>query len=370
MRPNRIARDCPLGLGRGSSGSVALPRKRYRCIVVVVATTTNTGATEALRTLGFSETDARVYAFLLQNEPSTGYRISHAIGKPTANTYKSIASLERMGAVQVEEGGNRLVRAIPPRELLAQLDRGFRNRKKKAEAALFELSRAGEDDRLYALRSVEQVLERARSMIRRARCVIVADLFPGVLPELEKDLGRAARRGVAVAIRSYATGDGSAAVERPGAGNAAAVSSDGIDRPLLPGVAVFTSPLAQQVLDAWPGQQITLVVDAEEHLLGLFDRDMTSVHQAVWSRSTFLSCMHHNHVAMEIMSTAWESGHFRSLAEAERNLGEVGRISLLRLKPPGLRRLQARFTRSSIETGGSSNVPASNPVRLGKEVRP
>jgi HTH-type transcriptional regulator, sugar sensing transcriptional regulator len=294
-------------------------------------TTTNDAVRlEPLRALGFSEIEARVYAFLLQNDPSTGYRISHAIGKPTANTYHAISSLERMGAVQVEDGENRLVRSVPPRELLAQLDRLFRKRKLKAQAALSELSRAGEDDRLYALRGMEQVLERAGSMIRRARSVIVADLYPGPLAELESDLIRSARRGVQVAVRSYAP-NGLLAAD--------------------PSIVVALPPQAPQAMAAWPGQQITLVTDAEEHLLSLFNRDMTEVHQAVWSRSTFLSCLHHNHVAMEIAFTSWESGRTHSLAEAERRLSRVAGLSLLRVGAPGLRRLQSRFGASSRTTG-------------------
>ena len=207
-----------------------------------MATTDEAAPLLALRALGFTEIDARVYAYLLENEPTTGYRISHDIGKPTANTYKSIASLERLGAVQVDDSANRQVRAVPPRELMAQLERGFRARKKRAEAALTALSRSGEDDRLYALRTVDQVLERAHSMIRRARGMIVADLFPLPLRELEKELSRAAHRGVRVAIKTY--------------------QRDGPATDSGPGVSRQTPPDAEAVLAAWPGEQITIVVDA------------------------------------------------------------------------------------------------------------
>ena len=102
-----------------------------------------------LRDLGFTEIEARVYTFLLQNEPATGYRISHAIGKPTANTYKAVAALEGRGAVQVDEGENRLVRAVPPEELLAGLERRARDRHEAARGVLAELNRDTTDDRVY-----------------------------------------------------------------------------------------------------------------------------------------------------------------------------------------------------------------------------
>jgi hypothetical protein len=85
------------------------------------------------------------------------------------------------------------------------------------------------------------------------------------------------------------------------------------------------------VLKAWPGQQLSLVVDADEHLLALFDAGLRRVHQAVWSRSTFLSCLHHNHVAMELDVTA---------RAADVPLVDT---SLLRRAPRGLHRLRERF---------------------------
>ena len=51
-----------------------------------MATSSDDDVAKALQELGFSEIEALVYAFLVQGEAATGYRISHAIGKPTANT--------------------------------------------------------------------------------------------------------------------------------------------------------------------------------------------------------------------------------------------------------------------------------------------
>ena len=101
-----------------------------------MATTSQDPLVNALCELGFTEIEALVYAFLVGSEAATGYRISHAIGKPTANTYKAIASLAQQGAVQVDEGGNRLVRAVPPDELLAGLERRSREKREAARAAL------------------------------------------------------------------------------------------------------------------------------------------------------------------------------------------------------------------------------------------
>ncbi len=69
-----------------------------------------------LQALGFTETEALVYGYLVENSPATGYRISHAIGKQPANTYKALRSLEDKGAIIIESGKSNLCQAVPPEE--------------------------------------------------------------------------------------------------------------------------------------------------------------------------------------------------------------------------------------------------------------
>lgn len=276
-----------------------------------MATTIDETTFNPLCALGFSEIEAFVYAFLVEHGPASGYRTSRAIGKPTANTYKAIATLSRQGAVQVDSGDGRLVRAIPPDELLARLERRDRENREAARSFLAPRVAHVDDERVYALRAPDQVLERARAMIGRAREIVLADLFPGPLDALAASLAEAAARGVRVVAKVYERRD-------------------------LPGVAEVPEPDAGRALSEWPGQQLSLVVDAEEHLIALFDAPLAQVHQAVWSRSTFLSCLHHNHVAMDLLHTAWKGRG--SLAGNDAVVG----ISLLSSRPPGLGRLKDR----------------------------
>jgi len=81
---------------------------------------------KALADLGFTNLEAEIYAFLLQESPATGYRIAQAIGKPAANTYKAIQSLEQKGAVIVEAGSSRMCRAIIFRGVARQIEPGIR----------------------------------------------------------------------------------------------------------------------------------------------------------------------------------------------------------------------------------------------------
>jgi predicted transcriptional regulator len=115
-----------------------------------------------LQALGFSELEAHIYCFLLTESPATGYRISHAIGKPTANTYKAITALAQRGAIVMDDGESRL-------------------------------ARASGDSRVYQLADTDQALQRARALLARASHVVLIDAFPGPLAALWRRSG--ARQG-------------------------------------------------------------------------------------------------------------------------------------------------------------------------------
>jgi sugar-specific transcriptional regulator TrmB len=269
-------------------------------------------AAHSLENLGFSEIESLIYCFLLKESPATGYRISHAIGKPTANTYKAIAALAGRGAIVVDDSENRLCRAVPPGELLDRLDRDFESRRHLAELMLAKIRPASGDDRVYQLGDVGQVLERARTMLAAAKAVALIDAFPRVLAQIAGHLESAAKRGVSVAVRAY-------------------------ERVNLKGVNVLVPSDAARVLTLWPGEQLNMVVDAEQYMLALLAKDARSVHQAIWSNSTFLSCLQYNGLSSELILT---EAHQQ---ERGAPLSPMEKLSLTRSKSPGLRRLMERF---------------------------
>lgn len=271
-------------------------------------------AAEALTFLGFSEIEALIYCFLLEESPATGYRISHAIGKPTANTYKAIAALAQRGAVVVDDSENRLCRAVPYAELFESMGRNFDLQRRRAEAELAKLRRSEGDDRVYQLSSTDQVLERARAMLGAAKRVALLDVFPLPLLLIADDLVRAARRGVKVVARTYASAE-------------------------LNGVNFVVTSEAPRVLAVWPGEQLSIAVDADQFLIALLSKDVKSVHQAVWSNSTFLSCMQYNALASELVLTAVQGG--------EGNIRALEALSLTRFQPAGFEKLNARYGEDS-----------------------
>ncbi|NNE42736.1 MAG: TrmB family transcriptional regulator [Gemmatimonadetes bacterium] len=229
---------------------------------------------QPLVSLGFTALEAEVYTYLLREAPVTGYRIAQALRKPAPNIYKAIESLELKGAVLVEEGASRRCRPVPPDELLGHLERRFRDDTRRAAQLLADVSQSPPDDRVYTLRSPDQVLERARRMLADAREVVLADVFPLPLAELRKDLEATARRGALVTVKVYEPTD-------------------------VAGARVVTDGRAD-IFERWPGQWVNLVVDGREHLVAFLSPDGKSVHQAVWSGSLYLSWVYHSAVGAEM----------------------------------------------------------------------
>jgi sugar-specific transcriptional regulator TrmB len=226
--------------------------------------------------LGFTALEAAVYRCLVEASPATGYRVAQQIGKPIANTYKALESLAAKGAVLIDEGEHRRCRAVPPNELLRRLERAFHERCTAAESALLRLAETADDDRVYQLKSRDQVFERARSMIDSAQSVVLADLFPAPASELAENLERAAARGVRVGCLVY-------------------------EETSLTGVrTVRCGPAAW--LPRWPGEQVVVVVDALQHLVAVVERDGPGVVQALWSPSVLLSFTQHDGLMSQLIA--------------------------------------------------------------------
>ncbi len=283
---------------------------------------------QSLLAFGLTELEAEVYVFLLRESPATGYRVAQAIGKPVANTYKAVESLHNKGALLIDEGANRLCRAVPAEEWLAQQERTFQHNRKRAARALAALRGGAADDRVYQLRSREQVLQRCRHMLDRARQAVALDLFPEPLAELGPDLERAAARGVRVVLRAY---------------RLAAVA----------GVDVFVDPRGESVLGRWPGHWLNLVVDGQELLLAFLDADGRGVHQALWSGSAYLAWVYYSALRAEMSLGALETLVERGATAAEIKKAVQRLRGLFPTELPGYQKLLDRFGEPGRPTPGS-----------------
>ena len=271
-------------------------------------------AAQALVEFGFTALESEIYAFLAGESPATGYRVAQAISKPAANTYKAIQTLERKGAIVVEEGETRLCSAVAPEELLDRLAREFNHRREQAKLALTNLGAPAPDDKLYSINSTPQLLARAEQAISESENVILILGTVNLVRRLEPALRDALSRGIDVVIK--ASGD----VAIPGAD------------------VVWPDESTETV----PGERIQMAVDARQFLTGIVNPATDEVIQAVWSRSVVLAVLQHKSLAAEIVVTqigqkvAEDAGRkqlARTLSMARHTAGTLGYEELRQLLP-------------------------------------
>src|SRR3954447_5665376 len=95
-----------------------------------------------LAVLGLTDLEAEVYCYLVEHSPATPYRIARDLGKPVANTYKAVQTLERKSLVVIDETKTRLCRAIEPNDVIKRFQDGFAQKLENAAQALSSLKPA------------------------------------------------------------------------------------------------------------------------------------------------------------------------------------------------------------------------------------
>lgn len=248
-------------------------------------------AVEALVNMGLTPLEAEVYTHLARGPVGTGYGIAKAIGKPTANVYKAVRTLQMKGAIVVDGGDTQICRAIPPQELLERLDRQFRGHRDRAAEMLARLPAPSPDARVYRLASVAQVMDRCRGMITAATQQMAVDAFPDPLRLVIPDLEAAARRGIKVVVKAYAPCT-------------------------IAGARVVVEPEADRVKERWPADWFNVVIDGSQFLVALLERNETRVVQAIWSASPSLACIVHGYLFQEFITTVMNRA-FRESADLE-----------------------------------------------------
>lgn len=260
-----------------------------------------------VRGFGLTQMEAEVYCYLLQNPPSTGYRIAKAIGRPFNSTYKVLEELRSKGAILVDGGGTKVARAVPIEDVLDQLEARFHENRRRVVEAVRNLPALPSDDRIYHLGSVDQVYECCRKMLSAAQGRVLLELFPEPCRLLRGDVESCARRGVKVAARVYG-------------------------RETIEGVRVIHSPFGEEDLARWRAQWCAVFVDGRQILVANLMLDGDGVYEAIWSANLIL--------ARSCFSYVNSDFHHYALAEELRTVESLGDLrtaydSLSQEFPPG-----------------------------------
>jgi sugar-specific transcriptional regulator TrmB len=222
----------------------------------------------ALEALGLTHIEALCYAHLAANPSTTGYGVARGIGKPTANVYRAIETLERKGLVVHDRGTPPAYRALPPAEMLARLEREFQERKTRASRELASLKPGTTDEKLYALKSHDDVIARTHLLLAAARRVVMMEAPRESLARLEHAVADARSRGVR-----------------------AVVITDGEVQP------AHGDTIANR---RQPVRALRVAADARECVVSALPNDAGGVAEALWTRSALVARMLHDALAAEM----------------------------------------------------------------------
>ncbi|HXV13283.1 MAG TPA: helix-turn-helix domain-containing protein [Candidatus Krumholzibacteria bacterium] len=222
----------------------------------------------ALESLGLAQIEALSYAFLAGSSPTTGYKVARGIGKPTANVYRALESLERKGLVVQDRGTPPAYRALPPDDMLARLEREFLEKKARAARELAALKPGVDDEKLYALKLQDQVIARAHLLLAAARRVVLMEAPTASLVGLESALDDARSRGIRVVIVTD-------------------------HQPAVPHDDSIVSE--RRAIKA-----TRMVADARDSLISTLPNDAGGVREAIWTRSPLVGRMLHDALVSEV----------------------------------------------------------------------
>lgn len=162
----------------------------------------------AVKELGFTEYEAKVYVALLDESPLSGYKVAQGSGVPRSKVYEVLGGLVSRGAVLINHGEPVQYAPLPPGALISRRRREMEDSLTAAENKLERyLSNSASRGVIWDIKGREEILDRARDLAGRAERSILLEIWQEDSPELGGALADAAKRGVEVGVVAYGEPD-------------------------------------------------------------------------------------------------------------------------------------------------------------------
>ncbi len=127
---------------------------------------------QTLHELGITRNEAEVYLATLQlaeGKPVSGYGVAQSIGKDPANLSKTLASLEKLGAVRTIQEKPRLYLPISPADFTNKLIADMQDNRLRVLDQLADLESLAPNGIPLALNNREQAVQKASQILTRCR---------------------------------------------------------------------------------------------------------------------------------------------------------------------------------------------------------
>jgi HTH-type transcriptional regulator, sugar sensing transcriptional regulator len=149
-----------------------------------------------LKKLGFSQYEAGCYMALVSHHPVNGSQLSKISGIARSRIYDVLRNLNSKGYVLEVNAGQYV--PLPPDELVKRLQRDFDNNIDKFEDQIAKTSQKNDFEYVWTITGYDNVMEKARTLIKDAQEEIYIRLFPKADRNLSKHLLAADKRGVKI----------------------------------------------------------------------------------------------------------------------------------------------------------------------------
>ena len=225
----------------------------------IILTTMVVNIINNLKSLGFSEYEARIYGGLAENHPATPYEAAKIAGIPTSKVYEVLAKLAEKGLV-LEVGSPERRQYIPldPEEFVRRERQSLGGVLDRLETEFAGLRQEKPVAYLWSLTSLEEFKLRASQLISGAKKTLLVSLWEEDSELISSPHSQAMARGVKGASVVF-----------------------GETRPIELGT-VYRHPIRDTIYQERGGRGFVLVADSCEVLWGSFLGDTL---QGVWSRN-------------------------------------------------------------------------------------
>lgn len=159
---------------------------------------------DILKTLGFTEYEAKAYLALLSHSPATGYAVAKNSGVPRSKIYEVLDGMTARGDVLISPGNPPLYKALPAKELIAARKARAEENFLLAEQSLEKFEQAEHDrENIWNITGHDAILQKVNECITSAKKRILIEIWEEDFPTVAENLEEAAKRGVNVSIISY-----------------------------------------------------------------------------------------------------------------------------------------------------------------------
>lgn len=226
-----------------------------------------------MKDLGFTAYEAKTYIYLLKNNPATRYELSKYSGVPRSAIYNVIRRLEDEGFVNAIHSEPKRYIPLPQEQLFRLLENRFKKTVEELKKLLNSLESSQEMDHLWNIVGYENLILKAKEIIREAKQSIYLSVWKREAVQLKRELKEAAMRGVKVIIFSFT------------------------EIPINVG-RIFSYGLDEHDLEKIWDHKIILCVDKKELIMG--EADKFRPKKVAWTRNKALIAIALNHIVLDM----------------------------------------------------------------------